>query len=128
LLLGAATLYITARILNKLINDEYHFEPKNAFSLILGNRAYSVRTVQGDLLHLVMEPGRFTANRLNPVYGRTALEFMSGRDAFGRKRDLGQQAVDLGSTIIPISLRGIVTPSEQNLLASPIAEALHLTE
>jgi len=118
LLLGAATLYVTARIINKLLDNEYHFEPQNAFSVITGKKAYSLRTVQGDILKAVTEPGRFISSRLNPVYGRTVMEALSGRDYFGRQRNGLQQLKDLASTIIPISGRGLLNPREQNLLES----------
>lgn len=118
LALGAATLYITARIINKLVDGEYHFEPKNAFSIVVNKKAYSLRTVQGDLLHAVTEPGKFVYTRLNPVYGRTAMEFVTGRDYFGRKRTLPQQAKDLATTVVPISLRGALNPREQTLWES----------
>lgn len=118
LALGAATLYITARIINKLLDGEYHFEPKNAFSVVRNGKAYSLRTVQGDLLHLATAPGQFAYNRLNPVYGRTGFEFLTGRDSFGRKRDLVEQAKDFASTAVPISVRGVLNPREQNLLES----------
>lgn len=115
---GAAVMYITARIINKLLDDEYHFEPKNAFNIVYNGKAYSLRTVQGDLLHLATEPGRFTYTRLNPVFGRTGMEFATGRDMFGRKRDLAEQAKDFATTAVPISLRGVLNPREQNLWES----------
>lgn len=127
LALGAATLYITARIINKLLDGEYHFESKNAFSVVYNKHAYSLRTVQGDLLHLATDPGKFTYNRLNPLYGRTGFEFLTGRDYFGRKRDYPEQAKDLASTVVPISLRGVVNPKEQKLWESFI-NAFGVTE
>jgi hypothetical protein len=112
---GAVTMYTTARIINKLLTGSYHMETKNAFSIVYGKRAYSLRTVQGDLLHLITEPGQFAYSRLNPLYGRTSLEFVTGRDFFGRKRSGLEQLQDLASTIVPISLRGVtgVTGQEQ---------------
>ena len=115
LALGAAILYVAARILNKTINDEYHLEPENAFSLVINGRSYSLRTVQGDIIHMFTEPSKFAFNRLNPVYGRTSIEFLTGRDAFGRKRDFGQQLGDLAKTATPISLR---SHPEQRLFES----------
>jgi len=105
LLLGALTMYITARIANKMIDDQYHFEPENAFSIVKGNHAYSLRTVQGDILHLLEHPLQFWLNRLNPMYGRPALEIATGRDYFGRKRSVPEIAWDTVSNIVPISLR-----------------------
>ncbi len=105
LLLGALTMYVVARIANKITDDQYHFEPENAFSLVKGNHAYSLRTVQGDILHLLEHPLQFWLNRLNPMYGRPALEIATGRDYFGRKRSVPQIAWDTVSNIVPISLR-----------------------
>lgn len=105
LVLGVVALYVTARVLNQVISGNPHNELENALSLVVGGRSYSLRTVQGDIMHLINEPSKFTFHRLNPVYGRTALEFLSGRDEFGRKRTYPQQAKDLASTAVPISLR-----------------------
>ena len=118
LALGAATLYIGARIINKMLTGEYHMEPKNAFSIVYNKKAYSLRTVQGDLLRLMTEPGQFLYSRLNPTYGRTLLEFANSRDYFGRKRSGFEQLKDFAETVVPISLRGAINPREQNLWES----------
>ncbi len=115
LLLGALTMYTTARILNKLTDDQYHFEPENAFSWVHNGRAYSLRTVQGDILHLLEHPAQFWLHRLNPVYTRPMLEAATGRDYFGRKRNAMEQAWDAVSTAIPIALR---SSREQSLIES----------
>lgn len=125
--LGAVTLYVTARIINKLLSGEYHFEPKNAFSVVYNKKAYSLRTVQGDVLHAAMQPGQFVYTRLNPVFGRTGMEFATGRDYFGRKRSGLEQLKDLGTTIVPISMRGVLNPREQNLWES-FLNAFGITE
>lgn len=117
---GAIALYVASRVINKILDDQYHFEPENAFSVIYNGHAYSLRTVQGDLIHLVTSPGQFWRNRLNPVYGRTTLEFLTGRDEFGRKRDYAQQAGDLAKQIVPISGRGLIAGPEQKLLESAL--------
>lgn len=118
LLLGAAAMYITARLMNKVLDDEYHFEPKNAFNIVHGGKSYGLRTIQGDLIHAVTEPGQFVNHRLNPVYGKPALEFLTGRDYFGRKRTVAEQAKDLAATPIPISAKGLVSGGEQTLFES----------
>lgn len=118
LALGAGVLYFTARVLNKALDDEWHFEKRNMFSVIYKNRAYSLRTVQGDVLHMLAEPVKFLMHRLNPVFGRTLFEVGTGRDEFGRSRDAVQQLQDFASTIVPISLRGILNPSEQDIFES----------
>ena len=105
LLLGALTMYTTARIANKLIDGQYHNEPENLFNIVYNGHAYGLRTVQGDILHLLDKPMQFWMSRLNPVYARTLLEALTGRDYFGRKRSASEQAWDAVSTAIPISLR-----------------------
>lgn len=105
LLLGALTLYVTARIANKMIDDQYHFEPENLFSVVYNGHSYSLRTVQGDLLHLWDKPFQFWLNRLNPVFGRSFLELGTGRDYFGRKRSRMELAWDLFANIRPIAFR-----------------------
>ncbi len=118
LLLGAATMYITARILNKFLDDEYHFEPKNAFNVVYKGKSYGLRTVQGDLIHAVTEPGKFINHRLNPAFGKPVLETLTGRDYFGRKRNIQQRLEDIASTPIPISLKGLFSGREQTLFES----------
>jgi hypothetical protein len=127
LLIGAAALYVTARIINKLLNGEYHFERENAFNVLHGGKAYSLRTVQGDVLKAATEPEQFIRNRLNPVYGRTAEELTTGRDYFGRKRNAAQQAKDLAETVVPISLRGLLSGREQSLMES-LMNSMGVTE
>jgi hypothetical protein len=113
LTLGAATLYITARMMNKMISGEYHFEPEHAFDVMHNGRAYSIRTVQGDLLHLAFNPRSFAYTRLNPVTTRTLFEIGTGRDQFGRPRSALDQVKDFASTIVPISIRGALKQPEQ---------------
>ena len=70
-------------------NHDPHFEPENAFSVIIGDRAYSARFIVSDLLGfmndmLSLGHGKgatlpFLAGRLGPL-PRTAYEAMSGND------------------------------------------------
>lgn len=115
LLLGAITMYATARIINKITDDKYHFEPENAFSIVHNGHAYSLRTVQGDIMHLIESPLSFWLHRLNPVFGRTALELATQRDEFGRKRTVPEVLWDSVKNTIPISLR---TSRERSLWES----------
>jgi len=105
LLLGALTMYTVARVANQIINGQPHFEPENAFSVVYKGKAYGLRTVQGDVLHLIENPIQFWMSRLNPVFGRTLLEAGTGRDYFGRKRSAVEQLWDAASTVMPVSVR-----------------------
>lgn len=115
LFLGALTLYTVARVMNKTLDDQWHFEPENAFSIIHNGKAYSIRTVQGDVLHALEEPVRFWLHRLNPTITRPLFQLMTGRDEFGRKRDFWQTLGDTISNLIPISMR---SSREQKLWTS----------
>lgn len=105
LLLGATTLWALARAGNMILDGQPHNEPENLFNIVYGNNAYSLRTVQGDVLHAATKRVQFWLNRLNPVYTRTLLELIAQRDQFGRKRDFWQVIGDTASNIVPISLR-----------------------
>lgn len=86
LLLGAATMYGAARIANAALNGgDAKWEPNNAFSVVVNGKSYSLRTIQGDLLHLIEDPRSFAYNRLNPVFARPLAEAAFGRDEYGRQ-------------------------------------------
>jgi len=99
----AATQYITARILNQTLSGDPHLEPKNAFKVIVGNHAYSMRTIPSDLEHLFTDTRGFFYNRMSPAL-RTAVTAVSGRDSRSVKRDIVDQAKDLVKMPVPISL------------------------
>lgn len=103
LLIGAAVMYTTGRLLNKALDDDYHWD--KPFEVIYNGKSYSLRTVQEDVWRLLTDTRKFSYNRLNPLYGRTLLEAATGRDYAGRKRTPFDQLKDVASTIIPISLR-----------------------
>jgi hypothetical protein len=103
LALLALTQYITARIANQIIDKDPHWEMKNAFRIIAGNHAYSLRTVPSDVVHLLSDPRGFTYNRLSPMMGRGGIELATQRDYRGVKRDFFDQMKDLLKSGIPIS-------------------------
>jgi len=115
---GAVTMYVTARIMNKLIDGQYHFEPEHAFDVVHNGRAYSLRTVQGDIIHAATHPRAFVYTRLNPVTTRTLFEAVTGRDQFGRPRSAVDQVKDFAGTVVPISFRGLFKGQEQKLWES----------
>jgi hypothetical protein len=101
----AATLYMTARVTNLLLDDDAHLEPKNAFSIIYKNHSYTLRSVPGDIIHLISDPRSFSYHRLSPIVGRGLVEGITGRDSRGVKKDPGEQAVDMAKNIVPISFK-----------------------
>ena len=109
---GALGLYVTARVANQLLNNDPHWDPQDAFSVIFKGKSYTLRSVPGDLLHLFTDPRGFIYNRLNPIYGKGAIEAITGRDQYGRKRDIAEQAKDSLRGAIPIPFQGLVKNSE----------------
>jgi hypothetical protein len=123
LFLGAATMWTVARITNQLIDGQPHLERENLFSVVYKGKAYGLRTVQGDILHLIDKPVQFWMSRLNPIFGRTLLEMATGRDYFGRKRSALEQLWDGVSTAFPISLR----TSRERSLAESLMNGMGIT-
>lgn len=100
----AATQYITARILNQILDDDPHWELKNSFRLVVGKNAYQLRTVPGDMLHLFTDPRSFAYSRFSPLM-RTAAEYITKRDINDVKRDTLDQIKDALKLPIPISMK-----------------------
>lgn len=103
LALGAVGMWAMARLINKAVNDDYEWD--KPFSVVAAGKEYSLRNVAADMWRLATDPSTFVKNRLNPLYSRTALEFITKKDNFGRPRDSLEQLQDLAQTIIPISFR-----------------------
>lgn len=99
----AATSYITARLFNKTMDDDWHWD--KPFSYVYKGREYTLRTVPGDILHLFSDPRSFSYNRLSPLISRPAIEAITGRDDRGVKRDALEQIKDLAKTAIPLSFK-----------------------
>lgn len=104
LVLGAIGMAVIAKIIEKIVSGENHFD--RPFTVTHNGREYGARNVASDLWHLITDPQSYIRNRLNPLYLRPALEAITGRDAFGRKRTKMQQLTDEAKQVIPISLRG----------------------
>lgn len=100
----AGTQYITARIMNQVLNNDPHWEMKNAFRIVTSGHAYQMRTVPGDMLHLFTDSRGFFYNRMSPML-RTATEAITGRDDRGIKRDLIGQVKDAMKMPVPISIK-----------------------
>jgi hypothetical protein len=111
---GALMLYATARIVNALNNNgDPKMDPEHAFTVVIGGREYNLRSRAGDLLHLVTDPRGFIYNRLNPLTTRPAVEYLSGRDQFGRQKTVMDQTKDVVKSVAPFAAqKAIQTPDE----------------
>jgi hypothetical protein len=121
LIRGAAGMYVTARIMNYMFSDGHDPHWDRPFSVVIHGREYTLRSVPGDLYHLVRDPRSFIYHRLNPSITKPLIEFLTGRDIFGRTRDFGQKVQDYFTGHIPIPLQGLVTKREQTLWDSVLS-------
>lgn len=79
LLAQAAFVYMAARALNYLFDDDFHWEPENALSVVYKGRAYSARFIVNDIWHLVSDQMSFWQGRLGAL-GRSGIEATTQRD------------------------------------------------
>jgi hypothetical protein len=79
LIVQALTMYVGARVLNQLLNDDPHWEEKALFGVVYHGKLYSIRTIVGDAWHAVSDPKSFAAGRLSP-WGRLFIETVTQRD------------------------------------------------
>lgn len=119
LIRGALVMYVTARLVNALANQgDAKWDPEDAFSVVAGNRRFSLRTVQGDILHAVTDPRGFIYNRMNPLTTRPVVEFLSGRDQFGRQKSFPHQARDVAKSVLPFGIQKVINTSDEGWLDS----------
>jgi hypothetical protein len=104
LLRGAVGMYVSARIINQVLDDDPHWD--RPFSVVIKGREYALRTVPGDIYHLVSDPRSFVYHRLNPTFTRPAVEALFGRDQLGRPRSAWDQVKDFVAGVAPIPVQG----------------------
>lgn len=121
LITGALGMYVAARILNQLLTGNPRWEAQNVFDVVYKGRAYTLRSVPADIIHLFTDPRGFIYNRLNPVYGRGAIEGITGRDKYGRKQSVGQQVRDTLSGGLPIPVQGLSKGNESGPLETVLS-------
>jgi hypothetical protein len=121
---GMLGLAGAAAIGSMLFGDKKHGDMggwswKEPFSMTVGDKKYAIRSVPGDIFHLMSNPRNFVYWRLNPTTIRAAVEMTTGRDIYGRRRSFPQQLGDFFVAHTPIPLQPL-TPSiarEQSLLS-----------
>jgi hypothetical protein len=115
LILGAATLYATARVLNQWLDGDAHWD--KPFSVIYNGQEYRLRTVMGDAAEAFMDPRRFFMNRLSP-WTRALFTLSTGRDYRGIKLTAWEQIKDMLSWFVPIPVGG--SPNEPQTIPQRI--------
>lgn len=127
LLLGAIVMYVVGRIASRLLSDDGDYHWDRPFSAIVGKREFKLRTIQGDLLHLLQDTRLFFYHRLNPMTLKPGLEALTGRDEFGRKRTVGEEAKDYLRGFAPIPIQAPLEGQGRGLWES-ILQSLGITE
>ena len=121
-LLGAG-FYVTARVLNGLFNDG-DTKLDHPFSVVAGDREYSMRSVPEDLYKMVQDPRKFWMGRISPST-RTAIQLGTHRNYRGENVDTMQTLKESALMGIPISAREIpfirsLTETGKNNPVSPL--------
>ena len=98
----AATQYILARLINKNVDGEYHWD--KPFKVVYRGKEYGLRTVPSDIEELITNTRQFSYFRISPLVGRGLIEYLTGRDDRGVQRTGLQQVEDIMSSFIPMSL------------------------
>ncbi len=104
LLFQATQLYLAARVVNQVLEGDAHWD--KPFSVIYKGRQYDLRTISGDIYHLINDPRSFGYYRLNPALLKPVLEALTGRDAWGRRKGPAAQLEEFLLGAAPIPLQG----------------------
>jgi len=107
LIRGAIIMATAAQTINMLIGDDGKPDWKRPFSIIVGGREYTPRSVVGDMMHLVTDFRGFWYHRLNPLWGRPLVEIATGRDFYGRKVGPIDAAKDTLKSWVPLPTQGV---------------------
>jgi Acetyltransferase (GNAT) domain len=106
LILGGATTYVAARIMNQFLDNDPHWEPRLAFSVVHNKREYRLRTVMGDLGEVMTDPARFFNNRFSP-WLKEGITVATGRDiTTGLRLTRFEQLKHALAWLVPISIGG----------------------
>jgi hypothetical protein len=116
LLRGAAIMGSAAIIASLLFGDDHKWNPNRPFSVVVGGREYTPRSVVGDIAHLIADPRGFWYYRLNPLWGRPVAQLATGRDEKGRKSTPLNVAKDTLKTWVPIPAQGLVKDTGDDVL------------
>jgi hypothetical protein len=96
----AAVIWVLARIINQLFDDDPHYD--EPFSVVIGDRRYTMRNEAEDLWRLTHETGQFVSGRLNPTV-QMADQLRTGRNWRGEKVTTTDTLKEFLAKGVPIS-------------------------
>jgi len=102
----AGLFMVTTRIINKLADDDYHWE--SPFSVKVGNREYSMRSVPEDFYNALTNFRQFAFGRISPVLSRGTIQLLTGKNYRGENVDWTDTMKELVATIIPLSVKPLM--------------------
>ena len=109
----AVFFFVSARILNKLFDDDYHWE--EPFMLVAGNRRWGFRSVPEDMYRLFKNTVQFASGRVSPILGKTALWMITQRDFRGQPQSVLQFLKEEALTPIPISVSRMLKQGNKDI-------------
>ena len=95
------TLWLAARILNKALDDDYHFD--DPVGVYHNGRRYTFRSEVSDVVHFAKDPAAYGMARLAP-FASSILEEFEGRNWRGEKVDSWEVLKELATKTLPMSL------------------------
>ena len=111
LLRGAIVMALLSYLLTKLMGEDWDW--RHPFQIKYKGKLYGLRTVQGDIIHLITSPRNFAFTRLSPLLGKSGLELATGRDSQGNPVATKEFFQNLAKGWIPLSFRKV---ADQSLL------------
>ena len=115
----AITQFLSARIFNKLVNDDYEWD--HPFEIRVGNKYYGLRSVPEDLYKLAHQPTAFIGGRISPVVGKFVQEGIFGVNYRGEKTSLGDALKDILTGMVPMPLQSMTRSWTASNLANPVS-------
>lgn len=120
--------FVIARVLNGILNNG-DTKPDHPFSVISGNREYTMRSLPEDIYKLITNPRQFALGRVSPLTARTAIETLTGRNYRGESIPVSEAMKNAALAGIPMSFRELpglrqLTETNANSPISPLEGAL----
>lgn len=116
---GAIGMYVGSKIVEMIASlvdpEENKVHWDRPFSVSMYGYEFSIRSVQGDLVHLFHDPRNFLYHRLNPAVSRFGVEIVTGVDSWGNKRNISEALKDYMVSAVPIPAQGIFTKDDYAL-------------
>jgi hypothetical protein len=100
----AGTLYMGARLLNQAISGNPQWD--KPFTVIIGDRQYTLRSLPGDMAHMISQPMQYVRWRLSPGMN-AGIEMLFKRDTQGNVVNWSEAVTDsFVRGLLPLPLSG----------------------